>query len=266
MKYALLLFSLLAFSQIQAQYWFGPKVGVQRTDFKYQVPEYKDDSFNIKPNYNFQVGGVLVYQASDKYAIHGELVYERIRRELTNKEGSLVPVYSDIVFNYLSVPFSLRWNFGGDPLHFYVSGGPKLSYWLGGTGKVFLDEFNEFGNGEILRYDFVYRQSKSEVTNSTKLAVVEANRVQYSLQIATGTYFDLLEGGRIMIDLRYSFGHSNVGFNNNPDFQYDAYKENFRFRNNMFSISLAYLFEYDVRGRAKGMSTIKESNKRAKHR
>lgn len=264
MKYTLVLFSLLVFHQVQAQYWFGPKVGVQRTDFKYQVPEYKEDSFDIKPNYNFQAGGVLVYQASDKYAIHAELIYERVRRKLTNRENDPVPVLSDIVFNYISVPFSLRWNFGADPFHVYVSGGPKLSYWLGGTGKVYLDEFAEFGDGEIRHYNVVFRQSKSG-SDLTKMAVVEANRVQYSLQVATGVYFDLIEAGRIMLDLRYSFGHSNVGFNDNPDFQFDTYEENFRFRNNMLSVSVAYLFEYDVKGRTRGMSTIKESNKRRRH-
>lgn len=263
MKYTLVLLSFLAFYQAQAQYWFGPKVGVQRTDFKYQVPEYKKDSFDIKTNYNFQVGGVLVYQASEKYAIHGELVYERIRRKLSNKENDEVPVTSDIVFNYLSLPFSLRWNFGTDPFHVYISGGPKLSYWLGGSGKIYLDEFLEFGDGETRHYDIVFRQSKSG-SDITKMAVVEANRIQYSLQVATGFYFDLIEAGRIMVDFRYSFGHSNVGFNGNSDFQFDSYEENFRFRNNMASISVAYLFEYDAKGRVRGMSTIKESNKRRK--
>lgn len=265
MKYALTFVSFLVCSQIYAQYWFGPLVGVQRTDFHYQDAEYKKDTFNIKSNYSFHAGGMAIYQASDKYAVQVELMYEHVRRLLTNKSNSDVPVYSSMAMSFISMPLSLRWNFGHGPIHYYVSGGPKLSYWLGGSGKMYLDEFDEYYGGKTLHYKIVFRESKSGGSDPQRMAVVEANRVQYGLQLATGMYFDLINGGRIMLDLKYVFGHSNMAFNNNPDFKFDAYSENFKFRNNMVTASVAYLFEYDAKGRIRGMSTIRESNKKHKH-
>ena len=79
---------------------------------------------------------MMIYQASEKYAVMAELIYERINRKVTEKEGSDIEVYSKSVYNYLSVPFSLRWDFGREPTYYYISGGPKISYWLGGTGEI----------------------------------------------------------------------------------------------------------------------------------
>lgn len=246
-----------------AQYWFGPKVGAQRTDFIYHNKEYKQDSFKIRADYGIHAGAMVIYQATDKYSVQGELLWERLTKLVTEKEDSNVPVYSKSNYNYLSVPFSLRWNFGGEPIHFYVGGGPKISYFLGGTGFLDLDEFDE-GTGEPKDYRFVFKQSKSD--GVTKLAVPEINRIQYALTVSGGVYLDLVTGGRLSIDLRYSFGHSNVGFNNNRDFVHNTYSENFRYRQNILSVSLAYLFEYDVKLQSKGMSTIDESNKKKRRK
>lgn len=162
--------------------------------------------------------------------------------------------------NYLMIPFALRWNFGSEPTHIYVSGGPKISFLLGGSGRMELDEFDEFRGGEPLVYRLVFDQDKAD--GNTKLALTDVNRVQFGLAFGTGMYFDLRTGGRFSIDLRYAFGHSNVGFNQNASFnEFAGYSENFRYRQNVLSLSLAYLFEYDVELQSKGKSTIQKSNR-----
>ncbi|MFY0608261.1 MAG: PorT family protein [Cyclobacteriaceae bacterium] len=256
----LIVFSLFAISA-NAQYWFGPKVGLHRNDFIYQESNYKSDSFDVKSNYNGQYGVVLVYQATEKYAVHGELYYERLNKKVTNKDGSDIPVYSKTNFNYLSLPFSLRWNFGREPTHFYIAGGPKLSLWLGGSGEILLDEFSEDKTVEgPLDYKMRFTSNRSDRGNNYR-TIAEANILQYGLQVSSGVYFDVVSGGRVLLDVRYSFGHSNMGFNNNPDFSFDEYTEDWEFRNYTLSVSLAYLFEYNVALQRKGASTNKISKK-----
>lgn len=258
MKYLVLV--VLGFCSVsaQAQFWFGPKIGVQQTNFVYQEPKYKQDTVSVGDDQGFQFGGIFVYQGTEKYAAQVELLWERIQKTVTNLPTSEVPIYSFTQYEFLSLPLSLRYNFGNEPIHYYIAGGPKLSLWMSGKGSLYLDELNEAKtlDGPI-DYKFVFRESKGGDFN--RRTVIDANRLQYSLQVSTGMYFDLQFGGRLLLDLRYSFGHSNMAFNKSAEFKYDSYYENLEFRNNTLSANIAYIFGYDAAAAKKGLSTIEDS-------
>ncbi|MEL7006534.1 MAG: porin family protein [Bacteroidota bacterium] len=250
-------FCAFAFS-LEAQYWFGPKVGFHRTDYVYQAENFKSDSFNVKPNYNFQVGAVLTYQASDKYSVHTEINFERYRRELENFENDPQAI-SELNSGFLSVPFLLRLNFGRAPYLFYVNGGTKLSYWLYGNG-VLENEFLQEAEDPSLDYTLAFRNDDN--SDFSRLNLERPNRLQYALVAGGGVYFDLANESRIMLDVRYSFGHSNMGFNGSQDFDFDTYEENFEYRHFALSVSVGYMFEYNAQFQRKGKSTNKLSNKK----
>ncbi len=260
MNKSVLLFSvifLLAFD-LSAQYWFGPKVGFHRTDHIYQATNYKSDSFNVKPNYNFQFGAVMTYQASDKYSVHTEVNFERYGKSLENFEGDPQAI-SKSNSGFLTVPFVLRYNFGKAPFLFYINGGTKLSYWLYQNGTL-ENEFLQEGEPPILDYRLVFRDDSS--TDFDRRNLERPNRLQYALLAGGGMYFDLANEARIMLDIRYSFGHSNMGFNGSRDFDFEPYVEDFEYRHNALSISVGYMFEYNAQLQRKGRSTNKLSNKR----
>jgi len=270
MKSILIIFFLVLSLGIKAQYWFGPKVGGHRTDFIYQNAEYKSDSFDINYDLGAKYGFTIIYQATEKYAVQGDLSFIRVNKELKNSSNNDILTISNLNMNYLSLPMSFRFNFGGVPVHYYLSGGPVLNFWLNGSGEIYLDEFNEARtiDGPI-PYKIVFNQSKGGESNQR--AIVSANRVQYGLQFGFGSYFDLMSAGRFLIDFNYIFGHSNMAFNNNPDFnQFESYSENFEFRNNTLSVSLAYLFLYDPvlnkRGRSNNSLTRDQQKKEDKKR
>ena len=124
-----------------------------------------------------------------------------------------------------------------------------------------LEEFNEFFSEEELEkglvYKIVYNQRKSGGANSDKLAFTRANRFQYALQLGAGLNFNIINGSRIFMDMRFTFGHSNMGFNGSPDFKWDDYKENFEYRHHIYSLSVGYILEYNAQLARKGKSTIK---------
>lgn len=244
-----------------AQYWFGPKVGGNFSNFIYQNSEYSSDSFNIDASYNFEIGGVFIYQATDMFSVQGEVFYERLNRDLENKDGISPNVISNMTYHFVSVPMNFRVSFGNEPVHYYLGGGIKLKFLVGGNGYIESGE-PEFGEeGKDIK-KLVFRQSKSNVLNGT-YAIPDANFMQFGLSVGGGVYLDLRTNGRLLIDAKYTFGHSNMGFNNNVDFFNDVsgYTEKFDFRTNTVSLSLAYLFQFDVKLQSKGMSTSKESNK-----
>ena len=238
-----------------AQYWFGPKVGFHRTDHIYQQESYRD-TFDIAPNYNFQVGAVLTYDASDRFSVHTEINFERYGRKLESVD-TIDFAFSRMNYGFLTVPFLMRFNFGKAPYLFYINGGTKLSYWLYGNGRL-ENAFLEEAENPVLDYTLAF----SSNDDFTSLYLERANRLQYSLLFGGGVYFDLMNQARIMLDIRYSFGHSNMGFNGSVDWDFETYSENFEYRHNTLSISVGYMFEYNAQLRRQGRSTNKMSNRR----
>ncbi len=256
----ILLLSALSFGA-NAQFWYGPKAGINRNDFTYESETYLD-SFRVDASYSFEVGAVLIYQANEIFSVQTELFYEREKRKIQGDPELDITSSSDTKNSFLSLPAMFRVSFGKGATHYYLSGGPKLQMWLGGQGTI------DSGDGEFFEEDkewnrLVFNQNKSNISEKV-YAVPEAKRFQYALVLGGGVYFDLYFGGRLLLDAKYAFGHSNMGFNNNQDFTFLEYTENFEYRSNTLSISLAYLFEYDMLESRKGMSTIKASNKKKK--
>jgi len=266
-------------SVVQGQYWFGPKIGVSYIDHVYQDQTYERDSFNVKPNINFQGGVAFSYQASDMYAVYAELLYERVDKNLTDKATDGELVKSKMTNHFISVPIMLRVTLGRVPFHYYLNGGPRLAYWVGGSGTHDLAAFDEFPpvadeDGNALPVDYKLRfNSKNASPDDFSTAFVDKpNRVQFGLTVGGGIFFDIQGGSRLQVDFRYTWQHSNMATNSSRDINLirgssgdlDFYRENMEYYHNFATIGVAYLFNYDSNLRRKGKSTSNESNKRKK--
>lgn len=262
MRYILVILMALICQLAHAQFWFGPRIGANRTSFIYQSSTYLEDSFKVAPSYNYEIGAVMIYQASDMFSVHSELFYEGVKKELENRPEYNVEVSSSTKNHFLSIPIMFRAAFGREPVHFFVNGGTKIRYWLAGDGHI-VTEGSDLFSGDYT-YDRIDFGEETGDPENNVFAVPDANRLQFALIAGAGAYLDLAIGGRLLVDFRYTFGHSNMGFDNNPDFFFTDYTERFSYRNNTMTLSVCYLFEYDVKLQSKGMSTIKDSNRRKK--
>ncbi|MDH5609571.1 MAG: PorT family protein [Cyclobacteriaceae bacterium] len=240
---------------VNAQYWFGPKGGVQMIGNGFQSSTYSPDSFKISLNYNVHVGGMFTYAADKRYAVHAELLYERVGRKVTEVEGVTDYTKSKSVNHFLSMPLLLRLNLGvqGSPVSFYVNGGPKLGLWMWGRGVIDLAEFTEQSVAPI-RYRVVFNENKGN--GDDRRVLLESNRIQYGFTFGAGSNMRLRDQMRMVIDARYSYGHSNMGFNGSPDFTWNAYFENFEYRNHLFAVSIGLQLEYNSQFARKGGSTM----------
>ncbi|WP_258105777.1 PorT family protein [Marinoscillum sp. MHG1-6] len=261
---AIFLFTILS---ADAQYWFGPKAGVSLSSFKYQSPRYTEEDVKVSPTFNFEAGGVVIYQASELFSVHGELYYEQIRKDLESRFDLGYDASSSTTNHFISAPMLFRMTFGRTPpVHYYVNGGIKMRFWVAGKGQINGGE-SEFEQG-LLKYDkVVFQQSKSDIENGV-VAVPQANIMQFGLAVGGGFYLDLITKCRLQVDFRYYYGHSNMGFNGNPDLTVGiyGYNERMSYRNNTFSVSVSYLFEFDQQLQRKGRSTNAESNKKKGHK
>ena len=272
---ALGLVTLFSLSSV-AQYWIGPKVGYHYTLHDYQDDNYLDD-YKVNDDYNYELGLAVTYTASDRYAVHGELFYEQINHRVRNKDSDNFGFDSNSTYRYLSFPILLRVTMGQSPVHWYLNGGPKVSFWMSGKGNIRYsdDEANYTGIADI-DYKIVFHESKTGEGGKPPFYVFEANRIQYSLTAGGGFYLDLASGARLMFDFRYNWGHSNMAFNQDPNVTngtlnlsgseapIEGYQENYEFTHNALSMSIAYMFEYNVDFKRKGGSTSNESKKTKK--
>ncbi len=269
---------LLVSGAVQAQYWIGPKFGYHLTLNDYQDPEYKKD-YRITKDHDFEAGIVVTYTATERYAVHGELYYEQVGNRVRNKENFYVD--SQSTFRYLSFPILLRVSMGHTPVHWYLNGGPKLSLWLGGKGYLEYsdDESINIDGIERIDYKIGFDPSKADGISNGVFLVNEPNRIQYSLTVGGGFYLDLANGARVMVDGRFNWGHSNMGFNLGVDedgaskailvgsannIPVAGYQENYEYSHTNLSVSVAYMFEYNTQLKRKGGSTVDASNKNKK--
>ena len=260
------------------QYWVGPKIGISYIDHVYQDKIYERDSFNVDPNINIQLGLAFSYSATDMYSVYGELVYERMGKTLRDKGSNGESVYASMTNHFISVPVMLRVTLGKVPFHYFVNGGPRLSYWLGGKGvhDLAFEEFplvsDEEGNPLPIEYKLKFNSDNVAPGDFRTAYVSKPNRFQFGLTLGGGVYFDLVSGSRLMLDFRYTWVHSSMATNTEDDTNLirgssgdlDYYRENMEYYQNIATIGVAYLFGYNGELRRKGKSTNKESNRKKK--
>lgn len=269
---------LLTVTICQAQYWIGPKVGYHYTVHDYQDDLYLDNYKNSN-DHNYEIGLVVTYTASDRYAVHGELFYEQIGNRVKSLEDNFF-VDSRSTYRFLSFPILWRVSMGHSPVHWYLNAGPKVSLWMGGKGNIeYTNDGSQSLDGiERVDYNVVFIRRNASGIENGKYFVNESNRLQYALTVGGGFYLDLANGARLMIDARYNWGHSNMGFNvdtrkadgrtilvgNNTDIPFAGYQENYEYSHTSMSFSIAYMFEYNTELKRKGGSTSSESKRTKK--
>jgi len=272
MKNVVTIFIILTTHQLTAQYWFGPKFGYSYIDHVYQESTYERDSFNVPTDYNFQVGAAFSYTATSMYAVYGELLYERVDKSVRDIQTNGEVVNTEMTNHFISAPIMLRVTMGSAPFHYFINGGPRLGYWLGGKCKQDLEEFSEFlidddGNPLVVEYDITFNSSDALAGDRSTALVSKPNRLQFGLTLGGGFLIDIQGGYRLQLDFRYTWIHSNMGTNNgslDTNFDNESYRENLEYYHNIATVGVAFLFDYNSKLRKKGRSTSGESNKKSK--
>ena len=272
MKHLLVTIAVLISYTSNAQYWFGPKIGYSYIDHVYQESTYESDTaFTVPKDFNYQAGIALSYTATSRYSVYGELLYERVGKEVTDSPTGGDFVTTKMTNHFLSAPIMLRVTLGTVPFHYFVNGGPRLAYWLGGNGSIKLEElaeafFDEDGNPIPVDYKIVFNSSRLGSDRSTAF-VSKPNRLQFGLTLGGGVFFDIQGGSRLQLDFRFTWVHSNMGTNNgfnDTNFNDETYRENFEYFHNIGTLGITYMFGYDSQLRRKGKSTVSKSNKKKK--
>lgn len=245
--FVFLLSSLIAEAQILR---VGPKAGIQASRTIFDNPSTKTAHFSY-PSLSFQAGGVLNIKVSEMFSLQSEFLYHHIKKSVENKNAG---DWQKESYQYLSIPLLLRASLPWGHNELYFNAGPSISYWLAGKGRVYHSEVFEF-DLEVLEYEMAF--SGEEASN--RYIIQDPNRVQLGVDIGAGAVLPM-GTNFLMVDLRYTFGHTNMVKTNEKYLPLSFYREDLQHTQQVLSLSVAYLLNLDFYiMRTKGKSTGKKS-------
>lgn len=245
----LLLFIIFS-SPISAQFLIGPKVGFQLSKVAYEDEVYKEEHTTLfKPGFN--AGVVLNYKVNATFSLHTELFYSR-KGKVEKKE--MYGVKNVAAYHYLDLPLMLRVSYHRkikkQNVEFYGNVGPSFCYWLGGKGTLTANELVEYTGSDKMKYKIKFEEGDSY---GETLYLTGANRLQTELNLGGGVVVDMAKGQKLMVDFRYGFGLGNtfLGTKNGGNYGLMQYTDNFEGVNHVISLSVAYLFEFNLQAMLK---------------
>lgn len=227
----------------------GPKIGggLSRAAFR----DWKfEDSFRSQYTYAYQGGLVVNYKVNNVFSLQTEYLFAQIGKHIKGKKTYEKQVER---FNYVSVPLLLRTSFRRGYNEFYFNIGPNLQYWLGGHGKILINELLEPGYDNGVNYKIYFGEGETSLTD---VYVTKPNRLQLGLDIGCGAMLPM-KNQFLMLDLRYTWGHTYLGKEDGRYLNFIFYEDNLQHANHMITFSVAYLFEFNYLEMKKGKSDAK---------
>lgn len=247
----ILLFFLAISSALKAQLLIGPKIGGQATLMHYD--KYKDYSDSVTTSVipGFSIGSVLNVMINRPFSLQFELNYSLKGRSIKgNFDHNL---RHKEINHYIEIPALLRFSSGNKYKKYFINVGPNLSYWLGGGGNIITSSLIQEGAKEY-PYSISFKESNDGIG---KIYIQEPNRLQIGLDFGAGMQFPVKNGKKIIIEARYSEGHSFMGKANSVKNNIVDYEDNLELSGRVLNISCAYVFEHHIHGWKKGKSISK---------
>lgn len=228
----------------------GPKVGIQASKAFFDDKPYHD-SYKSRIAYTYHMGAVSNIKVSDLFSLHTEILYNQTAKKVKGKEYNLLNIER---YRLITVPLLLRTTFRQGYNQYYFNIGPNLSYWVGGSGSIRTDELDDHGL-ERLPYQLKFGDGVGEFD---VYYIENTNRFLLGLDIGVGTMLPVMDK-YLMLDLRYTWGHTNMGKSDANYMNFLYYESNLAHANHVLSFSVAYLFEFDfLTMRTKGKSKSKK--------
>lgn len=237
----------------------GPKIGVQAVQASFD--QYSNNApYQDKQRYGLapQLGVVNNIKVSEFFSLHTEFLYEQRVRKI--KDNDLLTVER---YHYVSAPALLRVSYRVGGVAYYINGGPRVGYWLGGRG---FEESAEIGDEVVERqnYKLVLGGVDKDVPLRTdEKYVLEPNRWQLGLDVGAGAMLPM-GNTHMMIDVRYSWGHTHMAKSSELYPGSISNTSTLEHTHNMIGVSIAYLFELDFMEMRRGKSRSPETKKNTK--
>jgi hypothetical protein len=263
----------------------GLKGGLNLTTVKYDDADFRR-KVKTYPVLGYSGGFVLSFKVKDKYFLHTEYLYTtkgRLNKTFTDPQNGLFDdKFKDkVAYRYFEVPMLFNAFFRGHlKLHgdkkfkYYAGAGPILSYWLGGRGKLWGDEFDENNRPTPLKYKIKFGPRGDPDTSPqdpSEVHVAAPNRLQLGFALGGGILTEPDSKQRILFDVRVEIGNSWLAKSSKEDYIVPTFlfgnnqtASSLQARNMGIRLSAIYAIELNTnkKVRNKGKSDIKKNFKK----
>jgi hypothetical protein len=245
---------------VAAQLLIGPEAGGNFSWIAFGDKDFKKD-YRVNPVPGYHGGIRLGFQVRKRFYLHTSFLYSTKGKDI--KGISDQQLTNRVRYDYIEMPIAYTVDFkgkvgkNGNGFKYFVGIGPNISYWLGGKGSLYNVDFEE-ANIDKVRYRIVFDAPPSALLDERKMYVESPARLQLGLNLVAGMVFEPQPRQRILVTLRYEYGHSYLSRGSNGIFANTYYQDELESRNQGVRLSVAYLYDTNISQRKKGKSTIKK--------
>lgn len=235
-RFIIVCFLLILSLQGAAQSYIGIHGGFSASKTSFGDPTYKDN-YRDRPKLGYHLGVDAQFKATGKFSLYVAPGYAK--RGVSIKSLDEMQVKNRLTYSYLETPILLQYSLFRSPYTPIFEFGPRISYWLGGKGKVRSLEMEQ-------PFDLPYRLRFKEMDGYEQLHVEGSARVQFGLIFGAGWSYDFRNGQKVMVIARYELGgtyHSSL--DRNPFRYLSYYEHSFRHKNNTLSVTASWLMNVE---------------------
>jgi len=192
-KTILVLASVVFCIALQAQFSYGPKVGLNLANLS------GDDVDNNSMLMSFNAGVFGNYGINDMFSVQAEVNYEGkgCKIETTNASNETEDV--NLAFGYITIPVLAKATFG-DNIKFYGNVGPYIGLLMGAT----------FDGESEYEMPTGFNPVTGQITYETVKVKDSYKGTDFGVIIGAGAYFPMGDKMKLMVDARYGLGLGSI--------------------------------------------------------
>jgi len=257
--YLLVIFISFCSLALQAQkFSLGAKAGLLLTYPNFaDAVDHQNTTSRLKPG--FSAAGLIIFPLKNKYSFETEAGLSQQGRSV--KFTNIGTHYNVSTYYFADLSMALRKTF---PLkikenvatNWFFNIGPNVNYWLSGKGRIDTD------NGITQHYTIVF--DKTPGIEYDKMYMNNVNRWLFGLNIGLGFNATTMRNQKIVTELRMTWGQTYLGQSNSASLNLPVFQteqQSMKFNLKVINLSVAYIFDKDIRKAKKGKSDIKKKLK-----
>lgn len=227
-------------------------------------PNYADqndkDQFNSKIHPGFILAGFI------SFPMNKENTYDFVAEAGLSIRGRTVTFNDNVWTNKSTYYFGetsmllrrkFKFQLGPDiPADWFINMGPRISYWIGGNGKV------SAGGSYTYKVVFEPMPESPPSPDFDKIYMTDINRWLFGVDLGVGFNAPINPRQKIFTELRFTSGHTFFGTPTSATNRTLGFIDSMKWNEKFISLSVAYSFYFDVRERKMGRSNKDKDVKR----
>jgi opacity protein-like surface antigen len=237
---------------VEAQQFFvGVKGGLQYYTSRFAEEDTRE-RLDSGGKLGYKFGGTVIFPLAENFSFGSEYYYSRKGRKYFYEETTKNDArYNFIEFSaYIRKGYKITFKKDTYPGNWFFNVGPNVMYWINGSGTI--------SDAAEIDYDVIF--SEPQDSDYRKNYISGNNRWLFGLDFGTGFSFQTSGKESVTIELRYTHGQTFLGGENSSVINMLGFEDDLRTQYRVLNLSIAYLFDVNLKNLRKGKSTIKKSN------